>query len=108
MSEKLGERLTDLLLTKKLTQKDLSTKAGVTEAAISHYIKGDRTPRASVLLKIAEALDTTSEYLLEGLTTDAKEELGYAKKLIARNYNQMTQDEKLEIIKILIGDGNDI
>ena len=107
MAVEMGKRISELLKQKDMNQKDLSTMTGITEAAISHYIKGDRTPRASVLLKIAEALDTTSEYLLEGLTTDAKEELGYAKKLIARNYNQMSQDEKLEIIKILMGDGNE-
>jgi transcriptional regulator with XRE-family HTH domain len=68
-----------------MTQKQLSEKAGITEAAISHYIKGNRVPRASVLGRLAIALNTTTDYLLEGITPDAKEELGYAKKLIVRN-----------------------
>ena len=100
----MGARISELLVQKKMTQKQLSTKAGITEAAISLYIRGDRTPRASVLNKLADALDTTADYLLNGITPNAKEELGYAKKLIARNCTQMSKDEKLEIIRLLMGD----
>ena len=60
-------------------------------------------PRSSVLTKIAIALDTTSDYLTEGIPADVKDELGYAKKLIARNVTQMTKAEKREIINILLG-----
>lgn len=80
---------------------------GCTEAAVSHYIKGDRIPRASVLTKIAIALDTTSDYLMEGIPTDVTEELNYAKKLIARNVTQMSLTEKKQIIDILMGEENE-
>ena len=102
----MGERIKQLLEKKGITQRDLAEKTGCTEAAISHYIKGDRTPRASVLAKIAIALDTTSDYLMEGIPADVKNELGYAKKLIARNVSQMSKAEKTEILNILMG-GND-
>lgn len=100
----MGTRIKKLLEEKGSTQKELAEKVGCTNAAISLYIKGDRIPRASVLTKIAIALDTTSEYLMEGIPTDVTDELGYAKKLIARNVKQMTKAEKREIINILIGD----
>ncbi len=98
----IGTRIAGLLEKKKMTQKQLSRKAGITEAAISHYINETRVPRASVLMKIATALDTTTDYLLEGITPDAMEELGYAKKLIARNAKQMTTKDKTDILKILM------
>ncbi len=98
----MGARISELLNQKGMTQKQLSLKAGITEAAISHYIKGDRIPRASVLIKLAIALNTTSDYLLEGISPDVKEELGYAKKLIARNVTQMSKADKREIINILM------
>lgn len=104
MTQTFGERLTIQLQKKKLTQKDLSIKAGVTEAAISHYIKGDRVPRASVLARIADALGTTSEYLLNGTASDSNEEILYAKRLIARNASQMSREEKMEIMEILLGE----
>lgn len=104
MSEMFGERLIELLKTRKLTQKDLSKKAGVTEAAISHYIKGDRVPRASVLARIADTLGTTSEYLLNGTALDSNKEILQAKRLIARNASQMSREEKMEIVSILLGE----
>lgn len=102
MNKNLNERLVVLLERKNMTQKDLAVKAGVTEAAISHYIKGNRMPRVSVLTRIAEALDTTPDYLLNGIETGADSEIKYAKRLIARNVHQMTREEKMDIIDILI------
>ena len=102
----LGERIKALLALKGMKQFELAEKAGCTTAAISHYIKGDRIPRASVLTKIAIALETTSDYLMEGIPTDVADELGFAKKLIARNVSQMSTAEKREIINILMGDDN--
>ena len=99
----MGERIRVLLEKKGISQKDLAEKTGCTEAAISHYIKGDRMPRSRVLSKIAIALDTTSDYLMEGVPVDVKDELGYAKKLIARNVSQMSKADKTEILNILMG-----
>jgi hypothetical protein len=50
------------------------------------------------------ALGTTSDYLMEGVPQSRVEELGYAKRLIARNAAQMTNAEKREILNILLGD----
>ncbi|MCI1654076.1 MAG: helix-turn-helix domain-containing protein [Lachnospiraceae bacterium] len=100
--ETLGERIKSLLLQKGMTQKQLAQEVGCTEAAVSHYVKGDRIPRSSVMTKIAIALGTTSDYLTEGIPQDAKSELGYAKKLIARNAEHMSSAEKMEIINILM------
>ena len=60
------ERLAEMIKAKGLSQKELAQLAGVTEAAMSHYVKGDRIPRASVLVRIAEALGTTADYLMNG------------------------------------------
>jgi len=99
-----GVRLTELLQQKRLTQKELAHRVGITEAAVSHYVKGDRVPRSTVLARIAAELDTTSDYLLEGTPGTVLEEIGYAKKLIARNVSQLSAAEKREIINILLGD----
>ncbi len=96
-------RLEELLKARKMTQKELAAKSGVTEAAMSYYVKGERTPRSAVLSRIAMALNTTSDYLMEGTPQDYINELGYAKRLIARNVDQMTNAEKKEILSILLG-----
>lgn len=100
----LGERIKELSRQKGITQRQLAELIGCTEAAISHYIKGDRVPRANVLTKMATVLGTTSEYLMQGIPQDTKGEIGYAKKLIARNAEHMTKEEKMEIIRILMED----
>ena len=97
-------RLEEMLVAQKMTQKELAAKSGVTEAAMCHYVKGDRTPRSSVLSRIAQALGTTSDYLMEGVPQDYIHEIGYAKRLIARNVEQMSNAEKREILSILLGD----
>ena len=100
-----SRRLELLIEEKKMTQKELAQRAEVTEAAMSHYVKGDRTPRSSVMARIALALGTTSDYLMEGMPENRSEEFAYAKRLIARNVDRMTKAEKLEIMEILLGNG---
>ena len=104
MADTFNERLALLLRQKHMTQKDLAERAGVTAAAMSHYLKGDRTPRASVITRIADSLGTSVDYLMGGKEIDTTGEIGYAKRLIARNVHQMSKDEKMDIIKILMSE----
>lgn len=100
----LSGRMAYLLKQKGLTQKELANRAGVTEAAMSHYLKGDRHPRISVLARIADALGTTTDYLISGEDNGKVDEVSFATRLIARNRNTMTKEQKMEIIKILISE----
>lgn len=59
-----SERITELMTRHGFSQRDLATKAGVTESAMSYYVKGERTPRSDVLTRVANALNTTTDYLL--------------------------------------------
>lgn len=102
MGSTFNTRLVMLLKQKKLSQKEAAARVGVTEAAMSHYLKGDRMPRTSVLVRIAEALGTTTDYLTGGDSTNPNDEYNCAKRLIARNVHQMSKEEKMEIINILL------
>ena len=104
MGETFGARLAKLMKEKNYTQKELALRAGVTEAAMSHYVKGDRIPRAIVMSRIANALNTTSEYLLSETVDSSEDNFSQVKKLIARNVSQMSQQQKMEIINILFND----
>nr|WP_027871782.1 helix-turn-helix transcriptional regulator [[Eubacterium] cellulosolvens] len=101
MADTLGERISALLKSTGMQQQTLAKIAGVTEASVSHYIKGDRIPRANVLSRIATALNTTSDYLMNGNSPASKNEIVYATRLIARNVHQMSKEEKIEIMSIL-------
>lgn len=59
-----SQRLIALLEEKNLTQRELALKVGVQEATISRYINGSRNPHSVIVAKIAEVLETTTDYLL--------------------------------------------
>ncbi len=98
-----NERLKETIKQSGMTQRELANAIGCTEAAVSHYLKGDRIPRTSVLTKIASALGTTADYLMEGVPVDSASEVSYAKKLIARNADHLSKNDKKEILDILLG-----
>ena len=100
----MQRRITALLDEMKMTQKELAQAANITESAISHYVKGDRVPRGVNLKKIADALGTTTDYLLgEDDKNDYHDDIRTVRTLIARNSEVMSPEEKMELVKILLG-----
>ena len=59
-----SDRIVALMNSKGLSQKELAEKIDVTESAMSYYVKGVRTPRSDVLIRMARELGTTTDYLL--------------------------------------------
>lgn len=107
MARRMTDRIKELLTQKGITQKELSGLTGITESAISHYVKGDRIPRGANLVKIAKALGTTTDDLLSGdHEMDKNSDLVFAKALIARNASDMTMDEKMEFVRLLMDKGD--
>ena len=51
---------------KNLTQKELAERIGISDLKISRYERGDTIPKADVLKKLANELDVTMDFLLEG------------------------------------------
>lgn len=92
-----NNKIVELLKQSNMTQKELSEATGITESAISRYVKGDRLPRGVNLIKLAQALKTTPESLIDEETNDVET----IKALIARNAGSLTDNEKLEIITLL-------
>ena len=84
MGKELGLRISETLQKRKMTQKELSSRIGVTEAVVSRYISGDRDPKPDVLANIATALHTTSDYLL-GIENDPFHQYGWLD--VGRHYS---------------------
>lgn len=61
-----AETLSRLLKEYNISQKELSEKTGHTEASISRYINGQRIPKATTVIAIAEALGVPADMLLYG------------------------------------------
>ena len=58
------KRVKDIMQNKGLKQSDLAKMTGITEATISRYCNGRRTPNIKVLVKIAKILNVSTDYLL--------------------------------------------
>ncbi len=102
MKKKLGDRILEALKNNKMTQRELATRVGLTEAVISRYISGEREPKPEVLANIATALHTTSDFLL-GIENDDLSK-SHIIRLVARNANLMNKEEKKKIIDALFGE----
>lgn len=98
-----SERVTALMNELKLSQKELAARVGVTESAMSYYVKGVRTPRSDVLTRMAKALNTTTDYLL-GTTNTSSDELHY----IQRNLGKLDSEQLKRAETILKAAFNDI
>lgn len=103
MNTQISARIASLLEQCGMTQKELAERSCVSQAAMSHYLKGDRTPNSETLANIATALRTTSDYLLGRDEVDA---LDYPqiRRILTRNANNLTTDEKSQLIKALFGE----
>ena len=99
--------LKKLIKSRQLTQKEIAQKTNLTEGAISHYLKGDREPKGAILLNIANALETSTDYLSgksdEVKPAGADSEIEQAFKLVARNAPNMSVADRDRFIKILYG-----
>lgn len=60
----LSKRLKKVLTSKCINAKTLSDLSGVPEPTISRYINGARVPSSDILVKIALALNVSTDYLL--------------------------------------------
>ncbi|GGF83060.1 hypothetical protein GCM10010912_30230 [Paenibacillus albidus] len=65
----LGGRIKNLREKKDIKQKDLAKLCGLTIVQLSRYETNDRKPDPEALKNIADALDTSGDYLL-GRTND--------------------------------------
>nr|DAQ89147.1 MAG TPA: Helix-turn-helix XRE-family like protein [Caudoviricetes sp.] len=77
------ENLKKELHNKKLTQKELAEKTGISVNTIRGWFSKDLTPDVFSAVKIASVLDTTAEFLATGKNSDtndsAKKELSALK-----------------------------
>lgn len=60
----LGSRILNLRSDKDIKQNDLANQIGITKSMLSKYENDINIPKADILSKIADVLDTTTDYLL--------------------------------------------
>ena len=102
MSE-IGVRIKELRKQQGLTQSELAQKVGVTYVQIGRYEKRGATPSSDVLVKLAESLNTSTDYLMNGeLTNHSKEQLKDKKLLgLFKKVEQLNAKDKDMVISFI-------
>ena len=100
-----SERVSELMKQQHLSQKLLAEKVGVTESAMSLYVRDERTPRSDILARIARALGVASGHLLgiNDAVNNDEDRLSY----LLRNLEKLdeAQLEKAETVLKAVFDG---
>ncbi len=101
--EGFGERISRLLDEVEYTHREFADMIGVSEGALCRYLKDEREPKMEVIANMATALNTTTDYLLTG----KNDTNGFAEtyRLVARGVSSMTDEEKIELMKVLMNNG---
>jgi transcriptional regulator with XRE-family HTH domain len=76
-----------ILNTDSLTQSELAEKVGLTYVQIGRYEKGKSNPSADVLQKLANVLNTSTDYLMNGKTEQVEAQL--ADKELIRQFQEV-------------------
>ena len=106
MSNEIGNRIREARVQAGLKQKELAEKIGVSESRVSQYEKGSQNPRIGTLLKIADALEISVQYLCgdqwESINYEARNELDspLRKYLWSLGYRVVRADKPKPVGKI--------
>ncbi len=97
-----SERMLGELRRHGMTQHDLAQAAGVGDVSICRYINGERTPRSDVIVRLANALNVSTGYLMG---FDMKPEEAYAdtRSAILSNGPMWSGEQVTELLKLLVG-----
>lgn len=85
-----GKRLAAAREAKELTKEKLGKLVGVHHSQIGRYERGDASPSAEVLKKMANALDSSADYLMNGTTSDLAAE-NIADKTLINQFNRISE-----------------
>lgn len=98
-----GKRLTTAREAKNLTKQKLGELVSVHHSQIGRYEKGEASPAAEVLKKMANALDVSTDFLMNGTTSDLAAENIQDKTLI-NQFNRIAElspDNKNVVSKLI-------
>ncbi len=100
---KFAERLKKARLEKELSKSELSKLAGIHYSQIGRYEDKGVQPSADILSKLANVLDVSSDYLMNGTSDDIIKDTLTDKELLNqfKVVEKMPEDKKL-IVKELI------
>lgn len=98
-----SERLKDLRKQAGLTQVDVAEKLGISQPAYASWERGAKKPTQENLVKIAQILNVSVDYLVGNSNENIKDdELDNVELLFRMNSNGLTKEEKIIFRRELI------
>ena len=88
-----SERLKDLRKQAELTQVDVAEKLGISQPAYASWERGVKKPTQENLVKIAQILNVSIDYLV-GNSDEKSDELDNIELLFRMNSKGLTEEEK--------------
>lgn len=90
----------------KMSQEELAYRVGTNQRQISRYERGENDPTADVLIKLADALDTTTDWLLgrtdiQDRPLRGADDLNDLEKDIVRVVRTKTPEQRQRIVEII-------
>jgi transcriptional regulator with XRE-family HTH domain len=103
MQTELSSRLRTLRKQRGVSQAALAEQTNVHFTQISRYERGESKPNAEAITKLATALDTTVDFLMNGTTDDLAENAGLEKEIISRfkQVQNLPSEEKRTVLSLL-------
>jgi transcriptional regulator with XRE-family HTH domain len=98
-----SDRLKDLRKRKGISQGELAELIEVHFTQVSRYERGETKPNAEAMTKLAKALDTTVDFLMNGTTDDVVKDAGLEKELISRfkEVQDLETEEKKTVLSLM-------
>jgi transcriptional regulator with XRE-family HTH domain len=104
----IGSRIRDLRIKRGLTQDQIAEQLGMNRANFSNYERDVAVPPAETLLKIADILHTTTDFLLGRKEADMQNALDVARNenekdflIMARHTEEIPEDVRESLKKFI-------
>ena len=99
MPNLIGSRIKAIRKKMKMTQVQLAKSAGVSQATISDYERDiTKNHRADELMRIAAALGTTPEYLLDGTGPESLRDASSDLEALVESFNKLSPASRAALI----------
>lgn len=97
------EKIKELRLEKKLSQKELATIIGCNQTAIGKYERGDLEPNINTLTLLSKYFNVSIDYLIgiedDFVKPEVQTTLSYKEQKLLKAFNLLEDDEKDKIIE---------
>ena len=98
-----ADRLKELRKRKNVSQGELAELIEVHFTQVSRYERGETKPNAQAMTKLAKALDTTVDFLMNGTADDVVKDAGLEKELISRflEVQDLETEDKRTVLSLM-------